>query len=84
MGVLDVGRAGLGVPRGLAEAIAAKTFSLVIMDNKIEGNWHMWPGLQAAYPTVERIEGPRVFSGAQTEPRYLMKPTVPTVIDREP
>jgi hypothetical protein len=80
MGVLDVGRAGLGVPRGLGEAIAAKQFSLVIMDNKIDGNWHMWPGLQTSYPTIERIDGPRVFSGAQTEPRYLLR----RMVEREP
>ncbi len=84
MGVLDVGRAGLGVPSGLAEAIAAKQFAVVIMDDKIDGNWQMWPGLLPGYTIAERIAGPRVFSGARTEPRYLLRPTPPPVIDREP
>jgi len=91
MGVLDVGRAGMGAPVGLVEAIRQQQFSAVVMDNKIDGNWHLWPGLQAAYPTVERIAGPRVVSGADTEPRYWLtpRPPVPTpaptpVIEREP
>jgi hypothetical protein len=80
MGVLDVGRAGLGAPRGLVEAIHARRWSLVVMDDKIDGNWFWWPGLQQEYAHVERIAGPRLFSGAMTEPRYLLTP----VIEREP
>lgn len=80
MGVLDVGRAGLGAPRGLAEAIAEKKFSLVIMDYKIDGNWHMWPGLLQHYRVRDRIVGPRVPSGADTAPRYVLEP----VVEREP
>jgi hypothetical protein len=81
MGVLDVGRAGLGAPRGLAEAIANRQFALVVMDDKIDGNWFWWPGLQQRYPRSSRIAGPRVFSGAMTEPRYLLEPAV---LEREP
>jgi hypothetical protein len=71
MGVLDVGRAGMA-PHGLLQAIREHRWSLVVMDNKIDGNWSWWPGLQQAYPHVELIAGPRVFSGAPTEPRYLL------------
>jgi hypothetical protein len=74
MGVLDVGRAGLGAPRGLTEAIGQHRWSLVVMDDKIDGNWNWWPGLQAAYPRSEIVRGPRVYSGAQTEPRYALAP----------
>jgi hypothetical protein len=81
MGVLDVTRAGLGTPRGLAEAIAEQKFAVVVMDNKIDGNWHMWPGLLARYRITEQLEGPRVPSGAQTFPRYWL---TPVVVDREP
>ena len=83
MGVLDVGRAGLGAPRGLAEAIAQRKFSLVVMDNKIDGNWYMWPALQSDYKVVDHLTGPHVVSGAATEPRYLLQPVAP-VLDREP
>jgi hypothetical protein len=75
MGVLDVERAGLGAPRGLAQAIAEHRFSLVVMDNKIDGNYYMWPGLLDHYRVAERIDGPRVFSGAPTYPRDLLLPT---------
>jgi hypothetical protein len=92
MGVLDVGRAGLGAPRGLVEAIRDHRWSLVVMDNKIDGNWFWWPGLQQSYAKQETISGPRVFSGADTEPRYLLSvapppppPTAPPpVLEREP
>ncbi|MGZ3426466.1 MAG: hypothetical protein ACXVCV_07450 [Polyangia bacterium] len=80
MGVLDIGRAGMGVPVGLAEAIAAHKFALVIMDDKVEGNWQTWPGLLSAYHIAGTIVGPRVVSGATTEPHFLL---VPNVIDKE-
>ncbi|MGZ3406533.1 MAG: hypothetical protein ACXVAN_08845, partial [Polyangia bacterium] len=80
MGVLDIGRAGMGAPVGLAEAIAAHKFALVIMDDKVEGNWQTWPGLLSAYHIAGTIVGPRVVSGATTEPRFLL---VPNVIDKE-
>lgn len=91
MGVLDVGRAGLGAPAGLIEAIRDHKWTAVIMDNKIDGTWFWWPGLQQAYAHVERLAGPRVFSGADTEPRDWMTPaptppatTAPPVLEREP
>jgi hypothetical protein len=86
MGVLDVGRAGLGAPRGLAQAIAEHRFSVVVMDNKIDGNWQMWPGLQSSYRVADHLSGgPRVVSGSPTEPRYVLVPNVaPPVVDREP
>lgn len=77
MGVLDVERAGLGAPRGLAQAIADHRFSLVVMDNKIDGNYYMWPGLLDHYHVASRIDGPQVFSGASTYPRDLLLPTSP-------
>jgi hypothetical protein len=80
MGVLDVGRAGMGAPRGLAEAIASHQFALVIMDDKVEGNWQTWPGLLSSYRIAGTTVGPRVVSGATTEPRFLL---VPNVIDKE-
>ena len=76
MGVLDVGRAGLGVPGGLVEALRDKRFQLVVMDNKIDGNWYMWPGLLEGYARAQPILGPRVPSGAQTEPRYVLRPVI--------
>jgi hypothetical protein len=83
MGVLDVGRAGLGVPRGLSEALGERKFALVVMDDKIDGNWQMWPGLQVDYKVTDKLRGPHVVSGAPTEPRYLLEPVAP-VLDREP
>jgi hypothetical protein len=77
MGVLDVGRAGMGAPRGLADALERQLFSLIVMDDKIEGNWGMWPRLLERYRVVEQIAGPRVVSGAQTRPRYLLEPIAP-------
>jgi hypothetical protein len=89
MGVMDISRAGLGAPRGLAEALAQHRFALVVMDDKIDGNWWMWPGLLAHYHISGTLDGPRVVSGAMTAPRYLLLPTLPSpggkaVIDREP
>jgi hypothetical protein len=80
MGVLDIWRAGMGAPRGLVEALDAHKFALIVMDDKIEGNWQLWPHLQSAYRVSGTIAGPRVVSGSPTEPRYLL---VPNVIDKE-
>jgi hypothetical protein len=45
----------------------------------------MWPGLLASYRMSERLVGPRVVSGAMTEPRYLLTPnSAAAVLDREP
>jgi hypothetical protein len=80
MGVLDIWRAGMGAPRGLQAALDDHKFALVVMDDKIDGNWQMWPDLLTAYRTAETIRGPKVVSGSPTEPRYLL---VPNVIDKE-
>lgn len=80
MGVMDIWRAGMGAPRGLVEALDAHRFQLVVMDDKIDGNWQMWPRLLDDYRIAGTIAGPRVVSGSTTEPRYLL---VPNVIDKE-
>jgi hypothetical protein len=77
MGVMDVGRAGMGAPRGLSAAIAERRFSLVVMDDKIDGSLWQWPGLPNGYRLTERLPGPRAFSGAQTRPRDLYEPIAP-------
>ncbi len=80
MGVLDIWRAGMGAPGGLGAALDAHKFALVVMDDKIDGNWQMWPHLLSDYRIAGTIAGPRVVSGSPTEPRYLL---VPNVIDKE-
>ncbi|MDB4967544.1 MAG: hypothetical protein JWN44_3233 [Myxococcales bacterium] len=80
MGVMDIWRAGMGAPKGLAEAFQQHRFALVVMDDKVEGNWFMWPGLLESYRTAETIAGPHVVSGAITEPRLVL---VPNMIDKE-
>ena len=80
MGVMDIWRAGMGAPRGLAEAFDQHRFALVVMDDKIEGNWQMWPRLLDNYRIAGTFAGPRVVSGSSTEPRFLL---VPNVIDKE-
>ena len=77
MGVMDVGRAGMGVPRGLGEAIAERRFSLIVMDDKLDGTQQQWPGLAASYHVTGRVTGPRAFSGAPTRPRDLWEPIAP-------
>jgi len=95
MGVLDVTRAGMGPPKGLVEAIAERRFAMVMMDYKIDGNWFQWPGLEGAYRRAETVDGPRCVSGADTAPRYVLLPRIPTppppaptapapVLEREP
>jgi hypothetical protein len=80
MGVLDIWRAGMGAPAGLVDALDAHRFALVVMDDKIEGNWQMWPKLLEDYRMAGTISGPRVVSGSATEPRFLL---VPNVIDKD-
>src|SRR5262249_25556119 len=81
MGVLDIWRAGMGAPRGLADALAHQRYAVGVMDDKIEGNWQLWPGLLANYHDAERLAGPNVVSGSPTEPRHWMVPN--EVIDKE-
>jgi hypothetical protein len=80
MGVMDIWRAGMGAPRGLVDALDAHRFALVVMDDKIDGNWQMWPRLLDDYRIAGTIAGPHVVSGSATAPRYLL---VPNVIDKD-
>ena len=80
MGVMDVGRAGLGTPLGLAAAIGEKRFSLIVMDDKLDGTQYQWPGLATSYRLSARVQGPRSFSGAQTRPRDVYEPIPPPPI----
>lgn len=77
MGVMDVGQAGLPTPRGLAQAFQDQRFALVVLDDKIAGKWHWWPGLQQRYHDAGAVAGPRVYSGAMTVPKLLLAPTPP-------
>ncbi len=77
MGVMDVGRAGMGAPRGLVEALRERRFSLIVMDDKLDGTADWWPGLFASYRVHGHVNGPRSFSGAATRPRDLLGPIIP-------
>jgi hypothetical protein len=74
MGVLDIAASRLGPPRGLAEAAREQRWRLAVFDDKVEGNWHLFPGLLDAYQIVERIQGPRVVTGAATAPTFVLMP----------
>lgn len=74
MGTLDVSRAGLGYPKGLGESFTKKRWAVVVIDDKIEGTWHTFPGLQQNYKSIEALRGPPTFAGAITTPRYWMIP----------
>jgi hypothetical protein len=76
MGVMDTWRAGMGWPRDLQASFERHRFAAVVMDDKVEGNWWMWPGLMASYHVSERIAGPNVVTGADTEPRFVLRPNV--------
>jgi hypothetical protein len=76
MGVWDV--AGFyGRPRGLDEAIAAQRFDHVVMDWKVRPS--DFPGLDARYRIVRELregeDSVRMFSGAETSPRWILAPT---------
>ncbi|HWE30997.1 MAG TPA: hypothetical protein VHB97_23480 [Polyangia bacterium] len=94
MGVLDVWRAGMGAPARLEQSLTHARFAAVVMDDKIEGNWQMWPGLLAHYHVTDQFAGPNVVTGAPTSPHFWLQPNPPptpptpptppgTVIDRE-
>ena len=71
---MDIWRAGMGAPHGLAEAFDAHRFALVVMDDKIDGNWQMWPRLQANYRIDEHHRRParglRLADGAALSAAY--------------
>jgi hypothetical protein len=75
IGVMDV-QGALGRPEGLDRAIAEQRFPWIILDYKsLHGEW---PGLEARYRVVhtfqEGVDAVRVFSGADTSPRWLLIP----------
>ena len=74
MGVMDIQAAGLWPPRGLAEATRAHRFALAVFDDRIDGNWFLWPEMQREYRVNERIGGPHTVSGAPTVPTYVLVP----------
>ena len=74
IGVMDVVRAGLGMPLGLGDAIRGRHFALIVLDDKIEGKWTYWPGLQDFYELSDHVAGPRVYSGAMTVPDRALVP----------
>jgi hypothetical protein len=75
IGVMDV-ESALGRPEGLDRAIAEQRFPWIILDYKSQRG--EWPGLEARYRVVhifqEGVDAARVFSGADTSPRWLLVP----------
>ena len=71
---------GLGTPRDLVEAITSRAFALVVLDVEGEGEaaegeaMGQFPRLAGHYQVAERIDGPRMFSGAPVRPRLVLVP----------
>jgi hypothetical protein len=83
MNLADLNRAGLGTPRDLVEAIRGRTFAAIVLDVEEDGRSEadaereaigQFPRLGAHYEVVERIDGPRVISGAPVRPRLVLAP----------
>jgi hypothetical protein len=83
MNLADLSGAGLGTPRDLVEAIRTRAYALVILDEedgprtgdaRAQEAIAQFPRLAGNYDVAERIEGPRVFSGAPVRPRLLLRP----------
>jgi len=70
----------LGTPRDLIEAIRGRAFDLIVLDVEAEGPAAeaeaigQFPRLAGNYLVTERIDGPRVVSGAPVRPRLLLVP----------
>jgi hypothetical protein len=70
----------LGTPRELVEAIRARAFDLIVLDVETDGSageaeaMGQFPRLGGHYQIAERIEGPRVITGAPVRPRLLLVP----------
>jgi hypothetical protein len=70
----------LGTPRELIDAIRARAFDLIVLD--VEGDGPaaeaeaigQFPRLAGHYEVAERIDGPRVITGAPVRPRLLLVP----------
>ena len=83
MNLADLNRAGLGTPRDLVDAIRSRTFAVIVLDVEEGGRSEadaereaigQFPRLAAHYAVVERIDGPRVISGAPVRLRLVMAP----------
>jgi hypothetical protein len=83
MNLADLNTTGLGTPRALVEAIRGRTFALVVLDEeegpasddqRVEQALAQFPRLAGNYEVVERIDGPRVVTGAPVRPRYVLRP----------
>ena len=83
----------LGTPRDLIEAIRARAFDLIVLDVEAEGPAAeaeavgQFPRLAGNYEVKERIDGPRVVSGAPVRPRLLLEPkalTTDLILRRSP
>ncbi len=74
MGVLDI-----GMPRDLEERIRRREYDLVVMDSKTQ--WARWSVLQQVYgiaqTLVPGVDAPRVVTGAETVPAWVMEPKSP-------
>ena len=70
----------LGTPRELIEAIRARAFDLIVLDVEADGPAGeaeaigQFPRLAGHYAVSERIDGPRVITGAPVRPRLLLVP----------
>jgi hypothetical protein len=70
----------LGTPRDLIEAIRARAFDLIVLDVEGEGPAAeaeaigQFPRLAGHYDVAERIDGPRVITGAPVRPRLVLVP----------
>ena len=83
MNLADLSRADLGTPRDLVDAIRNRTLGLIVLDEedgpapedeRTRQALDQFPRLAGHYEVVERIDGPRVFSGAPVRPRLLLRP----------
>jgi hypothetical protein len=81
MNLADLNRAGLGTPRDLVEAIRGRAFEVVVLDVEDGPRTEaaaeseamgQFPRLGGNYTIAERIEGPRVVSGAPVRPRLVL------------
>jgi len=70
----------LGTPRELIEAIRTRAFALIVLDVEGEGPaaeaeaMGQFPRLAGNYEIAERIDGPRVITGAPVRPSLLLVP----------
>ena len=85
----ELQQAGLGPPRDLVDAIRDRAFALIVLDAERDRLQALDPAVQGAleaeafaefprlagnYEITERIDGPRVFSGGDFQPAWLVRP----------